>query len=332
MIISMKTPYRCKSPYAQELEAYLESRIPFLKESTLKCEKCYIEKLDQYLFARIEQKCPITSDLMTEWTVKKPWEKVLTQKRRFDTAKRIFSFLSASGVSAELPDIVFRNTQSDYIPYIYTREEIQCIFHAADQYTPTHISPYLHLTVPAAFRILYSCGLRSSELTGLKIRDMDLEMNAFCIWDTKFNKSRYVPFSPSLRIYLQSYIAQRYPGYSGEEYLISKSNGGQYHTQEVHYWHRKLLYSAGIVHAGKGKGPRVHDYRHTFAVHSLQNCTQKGQDIMAILPLLASYLGHKDLRGTQYYLHLTAELYPDIRNALGEKYGDLLEGGECDEA
>ena len=93
----------------------------------------------------------------------------------------------------------------------------------------------------------------------------------------------------------------------------------------------KLLYRAGIAHGGKGYGPRVHDYRHTFAVHSLQKSIGKGQDIMTMLPILATYLGHKDLRGTQYYLRLTTDLYPYILETLEHKYGNLLEGGEHNE-
>lgn len=332
MSISMKETNHYASPYANEFKEYIELRKLTLKESTLKSEiKCMVS-LDQYLNERITNRCPLSSELMETWATKKPWEKVLTQKKRIERTKKFFCFLREQGIETELPVIVFKNTQSDYIPYIFTVEEMQNIFAVADKYVSTVKSPYLHLTVPLVFRILYGCGLRSSELTNLKVSDIDFEINALCIWNTKFHKSRYVPFSPSLGKRIKEYIEQRYLSYDENTYLFSNIYGKKYTTNEVHYWHMKLLYRAGIAHGGKGYGPRVHDYRHTFAVHSLQKNIDNGQDVMATLPILATYLGHKDLRGTQYYLRLTADLYPYILETLENKYGKLVRGGENNES
>lgn len=331
MGLSMKELPRFRSPYASELEEYIKYRSLTLSESTMEKERMYTVSFDRYLSARIEGKEPLHSGLMEDWSARRSWEKAITQKQRIDYTKRLFLFLNKNGISAELPPVALKNTQSDYIPYIYTKDELRRIFEASDHYTSTIKSPYLHLAVPVAFRILYGCGLRSSELTGLKVRDVELDRGFFCIWDTKFHKSRYVPFSDSLKRRLEVYIPARYPTATGEEYLISCTRGERYDTGAVHYWHMKLLYKAGIPHGGKGRGPRVHDYRHTFAVHSLQKIAEQGGDVMAFLPVLASYLGHKDLRGTQYYLHLTTELYPYILRAMGQKYGRLQEGGMNDE-
>lgn len=332
MRISMKEAFVYKSPYADELQAYMEYRALTLAKNTLQAETRYTEKFDRYLSERIDSRIPLSRGLTEEWAARSPWEKVITQKKRIDYTKKLFSFLGKKGIRAELPPVTLKNTQSDYIPYIYKKEELRRIFNEADHYAPNRSSPYLHLTVPIAFRILYGCGLRSSELTGLRVKDVDFGINSFCIWDSKFHKSRYVPFSSSLETCLKNYIALRYPDSSGNEYLIARSTGERYHTSTVHGWHMTLLYKAGIPHGGKGYGPRVHDYRHTFAVHSLQKSIQDGRDMMAVLPALSSYLGHKDLRGTQYYLRLTAELYPCIFEMINGTYGKLLEGGGDDEA
>lgn len=331
MRITTKEPYNYKSPYANEFKKYIELRELVLKKSTLESEiKCMVS-LDRYLDERIASRCYLSSELMEEWVARKPWEKLLTQKKRVERTKKLFDFFNEQGIEAKLPVIVFKNTQSDYIPYIFTRDEIKRIFVAADDYVSTVKSPYLHLTVPLAFRILYGCGLRSSELTNLKVNDIDFDRNVLCIWNTKFHKSRYVPFSSGLGNRMKEYISQRYQNYDENTYLFSNLYGKKYTTNQVHYWHMKLLYRAGIAHGGKGYGPRVHDYRHTFAVHSLRKNIDNGQDIMTILPILATYMGHKDLRGTQYYLRLTADLYPYILEALERKYGKLLKGGACNE-
>ena len=85
-----------------------------------------------------------------------------------------------------------------------------------------------------------------------------------------------------------------------------------------------LLNRAGIPYKGKGLGPRPHDTRHTFAVHCLNNWALSGEDLTAALPVLSRYLGHSGLRGTQKYLQLTAQMYPDITARLENLFGDLI--------
>ena len=78
------------------------------------------------------------------------------------------------------------------------------------------------------------------------------------------------------------------------------------------------------AYGGKGNGPRPHDIRHTFAVHCLNNWVLSGEDLTAALPVLSHYLGHNGLTGTQKYLQLTAQMYPDILTKLETKFGDLI--------
>jgi len=87
---------------------------------------------------------------------------------------------------------------------------------------------------------------------------------------------------------------------------------------------RQLLLQCGIPHAGRGKGPRIHDARHLFAVRVLRRWYQEGADLDAKLPLLATYLGHVNLSGTQRYLHLTAELFPEITARSEAAFGDVI--------
>lgn len=76
--------------------------------------------------------------------------------------------------------------------------------------------------------------------------------------------------------------------------------------------YRRYLEVAGISHGGKGQGPRLHDIRHTFAVHVLQKWIKEEADLSAMLPILSTYMGHKSVRSTAQYLRLTAEVYPDL--------------------
>ena len=85
-----------------------------------------------------------------------------------------------------------------------------------------------------------------------------------------------------------------------------------------------LTDACGIPHRGRGKGPRVHDIRHTFAVHTIERWYKEGTDLGVMLPVLATYLGHQGLAGTQRYLRLTPDIFPDITALLEKTVGCVI--------
>ena len=92
----------------------------------------------------------------------------------------------------------------------------------------------------------------------------------------------------------------------------------------VYHNFRRFLWQAGISHGGPGHGPRVHDLRTTFAVNNLRSWFAAGRDVGALLPVLQAYLGHSSIADTAYYLHLTAESYPDITARVQQVIGDVV--------
>ena len=86
--------------------------------------------------------------------------------------------------------------------------------------------------------------------------------------------------------------------------------------------------AAKIQHGGRGRGPRVHDFRHTFAVRGLEAWYLEGADLNAKLPVLSAYLGYLSMTGTQRYLQLTADLFPDLGKRLEQPFGSPTEGGQ----
>jgi integrase len=77
-------------------------------------------------------------------------------------------------------------------------------------------------------------------------------------------------------------------------------------------WFKKVLKKCRIPYLGDGKGPRIHDLRHTAATHSLIKMVEAGMDIYCALPILSVFLGHKTINGTEQYVRLTQEMYPEI--------------------
>ena len=201
------------------------------------------------------------------------------------------------------------------------------MFIAADHTPFAEQNPARKHQIPVIFRILFNCGLRTSELLKLRMCDVDLKENVFTILDTKFHKNRLVPFSDSVSEALTQYLEMFPPQFSDSLIFPSsspRSNGGRYGNSWLQTQFHQLLRMAGIPYNGPGKGPRLHDIRHTFAVHCLNNWVLSGEDLTAALPVLSRYLGHNGLTGTQKYLQLTAQMYPDIVAKLEVQFGGLI--------
>jgi integrase len=263
--------------------------------------------------------CPantLTRELVLAWIDKRPHEKRITQVKRINAIKRLGEYMLENGCEAYIFPYKSEPPDEPYIPYIFSEQEIASIFRQADIYRPTAGSPALGDIVPLVFRILYGCGLRTSEALNLRICDVDTDAGVLRIMSGKFGKSRLVPMSPSLSRRCAEHIKLSCFGRASVDCLIANPDGGMYNDQEIYYWFRNLLFRAGIPHRGKGKGPRVHDIRHTHAVHCLKKWALTGRDIHALLPVLSAYLGHCDLRGTQQYLRLTPDLFPVISETM----------------
>jgi len=160
--------------------------------------------------------------------------------------------------------------------------------------------------------LLYGAGLRFSEATGLTLADVDLAEDVLTIRATKFYKSRLVPIGPQLATVLANYMPLRRRGglAQGEtSFLLANRDGTRLASSTVQAAFDALRRIAGVHGTAGGRQiPRLHDLRHSFAVHSLTAWYRQGADVQRLLPVLSSYLGHSDLEGTKVYLSMTPEL------------------------
>ena len=91
-----------------------------------------------------------------------------------------------------------------------------------------------------------------------------------------------------------------------------KADGTRISANSAYNRFKEILEKCGISHLGHNQGPRLHDIRHTFAVHSLQHMVESGLDIYTALPILSVLLGHSSIYATENYVRLTIQLFPDI--------------------
>jgi len=211
-----------------------------------------------------------------------------------------------------------------YVPHIYTDQELAALFAQTDRCRYSSQAPFRHLAMPVLFRTIYACGLRASEARLLRPGDVDTGTGVLQVRAAKGGKDRQVPVSGPLRERLAGYRAQ-VAGQPGWDWFFPGSTAGQPLTLgNIYKNFRRFLWQARISHGGPGRGPRVHDLRHTFAVNNLRSWFDRGEDAGALLPVLQAYMGHSSISDTAYYLRLTAESYPQIAARVRQAAGDIV--------
>ncbi len=200
--------------------------------------------------------------------------------------------------------------RSSFVPYIYSRQELMALLGA----TPAACTPRSmteDYVLRALLLLLYGAGLRRSEALSLTDEDVDLEQAVLTIRQTKFFKTRLVPIGRDLSRALREYRRQRsrfHPSDSKSTFFCLR-NGKRVSVSALGLAFRRLRKVAGVRRdGGPRRQPRIHDLRHSAAVHRVIQWYRSGADLQRLLPYLATYLGHVDLSSTQRYLTLTPEL------------------------
>jgi site-specific recombinase XerD len=211
--------------------------------------------------------------------------------------------------SCPLPLSVPRKPEP-FQPYIYTNRDIEQLIDAADA---RH--RYVWLLEPHTVRtlllLLYGTGLRISEALRLTLTDFDTDAGVLTIRQTKFFKSRFVPVGPDLSGVLRDYIDRQWSGRLCTETtpLLGSRKGEPVSRQTAELVFKRIRQQAGVARSKDARfQPRLHDFRHTFAVVRLVTWYREGKNVQRLLPHLSTYLGHGQLHETQRYLTMTTEL------------------------
>lgn len=269
----------------------------------------------------------LTEEVVKQWIELRPGETSNNRYKRFSLIKNFAEYMQRLGHTAYIPSVdEIGKHRREFVPYIFTHDEIRRFFLSVDAMklsTPSR-APRRHLIMPVLFRVLYCCGLRVSEACCLQGSDVDLKEGILTIHDSKFGRTRYVPMSNELADVCRDYAQTRHISKQGTDWFFAAPDGGRYSENTIYRTFRELLRESEISHFGRGKGPRLHDFRHTFCVHCLQKWVKEGAELTTVLPRLTAYLGHTNFQATEQYLRLTAEVYPEITNLMQDKYGCLI--------
>jgi len=195
-------------------------------------------------------------------------------------------------------------------PYIYTNQDMQRLIDAADS---RHrfvwiLDPH---TVRTLLLLLYGTGLRISEALRLNLDDFDVENRVLTIHETKFFKSRFVPVGEDLGRVLRDHLDRQWPveRRTPAAPLLRTQKYERIKRQTAELVFKRLREKAGVARPSTARyQPRLHDFRHTFAVVRLVTWYREGKNVQRLLPHLTTYLGHLRIMETQRYLTMTTEL------------------------
>lgn len=245
---------------------------------------------------------------------------------RLSVAKNFLVYINAKGYDVAIPESV-PYKESEFKPHIYTDDETARYFNAIDRYY-TERAKINSVQFPVMFRLFYCCGTRLNETLCIRVRDLDLREGTIRLTETKNHKERFVVMGDDLMDLMVSYADKYFYLLSEDDYIFNSSRGTLYSKDRIYTIHRETLQYAGIPFYGDKKGPRIHDWRHTFAVRSFKQMIDSGMDMYTSLPILSTYLGHKSIYDTEKYLRLTMSIYPYIEEKCRDQMEAVFGSGE----
>lgn len=200
------------------------------------------------------------------------------------------------------------------VPYLYTDAEVSALMDATERLR----WPLSRATYRALVGLLVVSAMRVGEAIRLDCADVDFGSGTLNVRCSKFGKSRLVPLHPSTVAALRAYASRRdelCPEAKAPSFFLS-SAGTRLIYCNVSSLFRKLVGIAGLQARSSRCRPRIHDFRHLFAVSQLLNCYRSGGDVEALLPVLATFMGHSDPKHTYWYLSSTPELLALVASRL----------------
>lgn len=259
----------------------------------------------------------ITSTDIKNWSATRVNDQPNTLYQKYCVIAQFCRYMCLLGYDCFIPRRP-KCPQRSFIPAVFSHKQMQNIFDACDALAAKERqTKCIIIIMPALLRLLYSTGIRVGEALSIRNKDVDFERKVIVLNNTKNKCQRLAPINQSLESVLKQYVSYRdkIPIHSISNpdsiFFVSLQGKPCSKCSVLKYFHR-ILEKCDIQRLCEHPSPCVHSIRHTAAVHSLVKLTKSGKDLYCSLPLLATFMGHKNVLDTEYYLRLTQEMYPDL--------------------
>jgi integrase len=307
---------RLQSIFAERLEGYVRLRrqlgLRFVTQEGM------LRAFDRYVHERGYQG-PLTEELARAFATAVPDVSTTIPARRYMVVRQFAEYLATFDPRTPRldPKAIYRARRQPPA-YIFTEEELERLLRRATGFSRRH--PVSNRALHAMIGLAACTGLRLREVLSLDLSDVDLETGVIVVRRSKFDKDRLVPVHPTMLDVLRAYAAVReqMPGPVGETAFFLSARGCRYRRDNVEYLFRQLVRRVDL-RPPPGRPPTFYSLRHTFAVRRLVAWYQAGANVQALLPALATYMGHVHYTSTSYYLTATAELLGVAADRLGAR-------------
>lgn len=311
------------SLFAAQLEAFvsLKRAMGLRYDATVR----NLQQFDRFVFRQMPTADIMTREIVEAWLASEGHLGAKGRKKRLGLIRQFCLYLKRLRSDTYVPE---RTLAPVHVPlskvHFYSLDEYRALLKAALA-LPSPRSTLRPLTFYTVLLVLYSAGLRIGEALRLRLRDVDLNAATILVRETKFGKSRMVPFSPTLGEAFRVYLKERLVATIGHDApFFINYEGRPYSVDKFSEMFRTLLPAAGITRVSGKRGPRVYDIRHTFALTRVLKWYREGADLQSKLPLLATYMGHVDVLSTQLYLWSTPELLHEAISRFERTFGSLI--------
>jgi integrase/recombinase XerD len=270
-------------------------------------EAYVLRGLDRFLASRAPHGAVLTAESFAAWSLTLAHLSPTTRRGRMRVVRNLCLYARRRDPTCFVPDdATFPTVVPARRPHIFTEAQIARLLEVAASLPPRSTSPLRGPTCRVAVALLYTCGLRRGELVRLVLSDYDPRERTLLVRASKFHKSRLVALSADACRELDEYLVAREELGDGPDgpLLVRSGHGIRGRSGGGFGRSMRSLFRAAGVRTVAGALPRVHDLRHTHAVHALLRWYRAGADVNAKLPMLATSMGHASVVSTAYYLQL----------------------------
>ena len=273
----------------------------------------------------------ITKSICDRWLAYKPGEHPNGLLRRVTPVRQLAKYMNGIGIPSYILPGHIPDRQIKYEAHIFTEQELSAFFGSIDACPDSVYSPLRHYVIPVIFRLLFCCGLRSSEARTLDCDDVDLKSGRIMIRESKGWKARVVYVSDDLLSLLIEYDSIMQDKVPSRKPFFPNQYGTYYSKSTLDVWFHEFWDPLPEASQYVGNSPRVHDFRHSFCVYRLNQWVREGKDINGLYPYLSEYLGHSNFADTDYYLSLVPSFYPEMQSRMASVNIDILPEVLCNE-
>jgi integrase len=288
-----------------------------------------LASLDRFLCTLQPPDRDLTAKTFWQWSETLESLSANTRRSRMCALRNFCLYRRRSSPDCFVPDrSQFPLPQARMKAYVYTEEEVAQLLDKAPALDQGSLHSRRGVSTRLAILLLYTTGIRRGELLNLRCGDYNSEQKTLRIRPSKFSKSRLLPLPPDLAEEVEHHLhtVKRWEGLVGTETPLMMSPYGAGHAYSGTQLRKNINHLLQLCQIRKrdGRLPRIHDFRHSFAINAWLRWYRAGVEVRSKLPFLAAYMGHLSIFSTHYYLQFIEPLTSQASQLFEREWGTVL--------